>query len=84
MARMVLICRLACGILITPRTFPGPRGTRMPMRKLQIRRPSTREPETPPLPSCLALGWASLVGESNASRSKRNSSPGVRRHRSAS
>ena len=68
MARLVLICRLACGILVTPRTFRGPRGTRMPMRKLQIRRPSIREPETAPLPSWFGF-W---VGHSDM-RVKRQS-----------
>ena len=52
-----------------------------PRPKLQIRRPSTREPETPPL----RRAWVGLSDMRVKRRcSKRNSSPGVRRHRSAS
>ena len=60
------------------------RGTAHLTSKLQVSRLSIREPETPPLPSWFGSWVASLICESSVSRSKRNSSPGVRRHRSAS
>ena len=67
-----------------PCGFRTQRGPADLTSKLQVSRLSIREPETPPLPSWFGSWVASLICESSVSRSKRNSSPGVRRHRSAS